>query len=241
MNKNDFLSRLRTALSPLPQEERDAAMSYYEEFFSDAGEDNEQSVIASLGAPEDLAKSIIDENNRENPANNVEMSSNNVKIPANNRENPANNTEIPAEHQNNSGFEGGSYTPPPPPPPQAQTSGGSNGQTALIIVLAVLSAPIWIGILCAIFGIIVGIFGAIIGLIASLGACAIAFLVTGFMSLLNEPAVGVMMIGLAFICAGLFPLAIVPLFKLAVKGAKACVKGIGSLFNKITGRKENVQ
>ncbi len=231
MNKYDFLSRLRTALSPLPQEERDAAMSYYEEFFSDAGEDNEQSVIASLGTPEDLAKSIIDENNRENPANNVEIPVSTVKI-------SPNSTEIPAGHQNNSGFEGGGYTPPPPP---AQTSGGSNGQTALIIVLAVLSSPIWIGALCAIFGIIVGIFGAIIGIIASLGACAIAFLVTGFVSLLNEPAVGIMMIGIAFICAGLFPLAIVPLFKLAVKGAKACIKGIGSLFNKITGRKENVQ
>ena len=58
MNKYDFLSRLRNALSPLPQEERDAAMNYYEEFFSDAGEDNEQAVIASLGTPEELAKSI---------------------------------------------------------------------------------------------------------------------------------------------------------------------------------------
>lgn len=41
MNKYEFLSRLRNALSALPNEERDAAMSYYEEFFSDAGEDNE--------------------------------------------------------------------------------------------------------------------------------------------------------------------------------------------------------
>ena len=66
MNKYEFLSRLRNALSALPNEERDAAMSYYEEFFSDAGEDNEQAVIASLGTPEELARSIISENTAEN-------------------------------------------------------------------------------------------------------------------------------------------------------------------------------
>ena len=124
MNKYDFLSRLRNALSPLPQEERDAAMNYYEEFFSDAGEDNEQAVIASLGTPEELAKSIIDENNRENPANNQEYA---------------------ADSQTASGFENNS---------------------------------------------------------------------------------------------GFVLLAIYPLCKLAVKGTKACIKGIGSLFNKLTGKKE---
>ena len=215
MNKYDFLSRLRNALSPLPQEERDAAMNYYEEFFSDAGEDNEQAVIASLGTPEELAKSIIDENNRENPANNQEYA---------------------ADSQTASGFESNSGFVPPPTP--AQTSKWSNGQIALFVVLAVLSSPIWLGALCAVFGIIIGIFGTLIGLIAGLGASAVAFLVSGIIALFQEPVLGIMMIGLAFIFAGLFPLAIYPLCKLAVKGTKACIKGIGSLFNKLTGKKE---
>lgn len=65
MNKYEFLAQLRNALSSVPPEEREAAMSYYEEFFSDAGEENEQAVIAGLGSPEELAQSIIDENRKD--------------------------------------------------------------------------------------------------------------------------------------------------------------------------------
>ena len=92
MNKYEFLSRLRNALSALPNEERDAAMSYYEEFFSDAGEDNEQAVIASLGTPEELARSIISENTAEN-----------VK------------TETESNFGSNSSGGYGGFTPPPTP------------------------------------------------------------------------------------------------------------------------------
>lgn len=213
MNKYDFLSRLRNALSPLPQEERDAAMNYYEEFFTDAGEDNEQSVIASLGAPEELAKQIIEENNRENPAYN-------------------NGTAGTAE---NSGFT------PPPTPAQTTAPRWTGGQIALFVVLAVFSSPIWLGALCAIFGVIVAIFGALIGIIGGFGAAAIACFAAGVAALISEPIMGITMIGIAFIFAGLFPLAIYPLCKLAVKGVKACVKGIASLINNITGRKETAK
>lgn len=214
MNKYDFLSRLRNALSPLPQEERDAAMNYYEEFFTDAGEDNEQSVIASLGTPEELAKQIIEENNRENPAYNNGGATGTT---------------------DNSGFT------PPPTPAQTTAPRWTGAQIALFVVLAVFSSPIWLGALCVIFGVIVAIFGALIGIIGGFGAAAIACFAAGIAALISEPIMGMIMIGLAFIFAGLFPLAIYPLCKLAVKGVKACVKGIASLINKITGRKETVR
>lgn len=215
MNKYDFLSRLRNALSSLPQEERDAAMNYYEEFFSDAGEDNEQAVIASLGAPEELAKSIIDENNRDNPA----MSS--------------------AADSGNSSDSTSGFNPPPTP---AQTgSRWTGGQTALFIILAVLSAPIWGGILAAVLGTLAGLFAAVIGIIAAFGGCAIGFFASGIVALFHEPIVGVMLLGVSFVFIGLFPLAVVPMCKGIVKLSKACIKGISALINKITGKKEAVQ
>ena len=45
MNKYEFLSQLRSALSALSTEEREAAMSYYEEFYSDAGQLGHSRVI----------------------------------------------------------------------------------------------------------------------------------------------------------------------------------------------------
>lgn len=219
MNKYDFLSRLRNALSSLPQEERDAAMNYYEEFFSEAGEDNEQAVIASLGSPEELAKSIIDENNRDNPASS--------------RSDTASSEAAGGFNNQTSGFT-------PPPTPAQTASRWTGGQIALFVVLAVLASPIWLGLLCAVFGVIVGLFAAVVGIIAAFGACAIAFFASGIIALFREPPVGMMLIGFSFVFIGLFPLLIYPMCKGVVMLTKACIKGIGTLINKITGKREAV-
>lgn len=223
MNKYDFLSRLRNALSPLPQEERDAAMNYYEEFFSEAGAENEQSVIASLGSPEELAKSIIDENNRDNPFASSE--------------NPDTSANAASGFDSNPGYSAnGSYTGANP-----QQAKWTNGQIALFIVLLVLSSPIWLGVLSAMVGVIVGLFAAVIGIIAAFGGCAVGFFAAGATALFSEPAVGLLLMGLSFVFIGLFPVAIVPMCQGVVKLTKLCAKGIGSLFNKITGGKGTVR
>ncbi len=61
MNRTEYLKVLEGKLNPLPQEERQSAIAYYNEFFDDAGIENEQAVIASLGNPEQLAESILKE------------------------------------------------------------------------------------------------------------------------------------------------------------------------------------
>jgi len=62
MNKQEFLQELRNGITSLSQEERESAMAYYDEFFADAGIENEQAVIASLGDPKVLAQLILKEN-----------------------------------------------------------------------------------------------------------------------------------------------------------------------------------
>ncbi|HIV95982.1 MAG TPA: DUF1700 domain-containing protein [Candidatus Agathobaculum stercoravium] len=59
MNRNEYMAALRRALSVLPEEERASALRYYEEYFDDAGPENEQRVIADLGAPETVAEQIL--------------------------------------------------------------------------------------------------------------------------------------------------------------------------------------
>lgn len=58
MDKREFLEGLRMQLSDLTFEERGEALEYYEEYFADAGEENEEEVILSLGAPEQVAEQI---------------------------------------------------------------------------------------------------------------------------------------------------------------------------------------
>lgn len=58
MTKTEFLSELYRLLDGMPEEERKAAVSYYEDYFADAGEEHEQEVMRELGSPEKVAASI---------------------------------------------------------------------------------------------------------------------------------------------------------------------------------------
>lgn len=62
MNKDEYLSMLRTELFAMPVEERENAVSFYEEMFDEAGEDKAAAVIADLGSPVDLARAILCDN-----------------------------------------------------------------------------------------------------------------------------------------------------------------------------------
>ena len=58
MNREEFMRRLTELLSDVPPMEREEAIQYYNDYFDDAGAENESGVIASLGTPEDLARTI---------------------------------------------------------------------------------------------------------------------------------------------------------------------------------------
>ena len=61
MTRAEYLAELDSHLIALPREERDMAVNFYEEYFDEAGPENEQAVIEELGKPFNLARSIIGE------------------------------------------------------------------------------------------------------------------------------------------------------------------------------------
>lgn len=61
MNRREFIEALRKELSRLSEEEIEAAIEYYEEYFDEAGPENEQQVIADLGSPKKIAAQIKSE------------------------------------------------------------------------------------------------------------------------------------------------------------------------------------
>lgn len=58
MNRSEFIQILRKELSKLPQEEIDAAVEYYEEYFEEAGPDRDAEVIQEFGSPKKIAAQI---------------------------------------------------------------------------------------------------------------------------------------------------------------------------------------
>lgn len=61
MNKEQFLARLEKRLRRIPQEERENIMLYYQEYFEEAGPEQEQEVIQELGSPDQIAADMIGE------------------------------------------------------------------------------------------------------------------------------------------------------------------------------------
>ncbi len=61
MTRSEYIAELESHLISLSKEERDMAINFYEEYFDEAGPENEQDVIADLGKPFSLARSIIGE------------------------------------------------------------------------------------------------------------------------------------------------------------------------------------
>jgi len=150
MGRQQFMAELKQLLGDIPAEERDEALNYYEEYFNDAGEENEQSLIMQLESPEKVARSIksgleyADEEAGE--FSETGFSGFYAK-----EKNEILNT-MPDEHDRGFGRFGGDHR---------------SNLLLLVLILIVLS-PIILPILGSIFGLIGGAFGAIIGITVGL-------------------------------------------------------------------------
>ena len=58
MNRTEFMRQLESLLQNISATEREEALQYYNEYFNDAGPENEQNVIEALGNPMKVAENI---------------------------------------------------------------------------------------------------------------------------------------------------------------------------------------
>ena len=59
MNRQEYMKQLKEQLKRLPKEDFARAVEYYEEYFAEAGEENEAKAIEDLGSPKEAADQII--------------------------------------------------------------------------------------------------------------------------------------------------------------------------------------
>lgn len=211
MTKNEYIGRLKSCLTALPPNEREEAVSYYEEFFEDAGEENTASVIAELGSPEKLAKNILSGQDSDEAVWSEKSAE-----------------EPPAEIKTESTSE------------NKKTSGvvKDNNVTIIAIVILALTCPVWggaaIGLVCAVFGLLLGVAAATGAMI--LGGVTMA--VYGFVNLFGSGDIinlGMVGGGLILLAIGLFLL--VPAKWLYTKGVPAMFRGMGTLWRRLFGSK----
>lgn len=219
MNKEEYMRRLAEALTGVPQSEKEEALQYYNDYFDDAGVENEQDVMNSLGDPEKLAETIRKEQGGQQDTY----------------------TGDSYAEDSYMGTTGGEDT-------EEKKNKLSGGVIALIVILAILASPIILSLavaaISAVVGVFAGIFSAIVAIIAVIAALicvAIALIITAIAIGVVSPFGAVVLSGIgimiAAICVFLI-MAVVWLFGVALPWI---VKGIIKLFKMMFGKKGGKQ
>lgn len=228
MTREEFLRRLNELLSDVTDEERAEAIRFYEEYLDDAGPEQEAQVLAELGSPEKVAAII-----RANvPGSRVQPE------------------PQAAQAQSGSAAPGAGAAAAIPLPPYARPGAvppapprkGMSDRTILLIILAVVLFPLWIGLAGTIFGILMGLVGAALGLFfGGVGT------VVGIVAVLaaNTPAAfaagwptGLFMVGLCLLGLALGIALIAVAVWLVAWLLPACWRLIMRAWRALTGKKE---
>lgn len=251
MTKNEFLGDLSRLLKDLPEEERKQALHYYEDYFADAGEDNEQEVLNELGSPENIAELIKADSPDEitygdgasthataplqpykaaGPEHSENVSGNASDVTPDSTQNdrsqsdnnwhsmtgdPSGNQHMNGDssgnQQSNTGYTNGSASHSNASGANQSTcsrssglfSGMDNTNLIIMIIVLVVTSPIWGSALLGIASFLLGLLGALVGIFAALvlggGGSAISgivAIVAGFIALFaGHAASGVLTIG----------------------------------------------
>lgn len=163
MRKEEFLKELESLLAGISEEERADAIAFYRSYFEDAGEENEPSILAELESPQKVAESILKDLGVESNTGNTENTEN---------EGVAGNV-FSTQAPQNTGYCNTAQSQVPP-------KKDDTWKTVLIILLAILSSPIWLTVLIAVLGVLLGVVGTIFGIAVAAVAVMAALLITGF-------------------------------------------------------------
>lgn len=202
MDRKQFINELRNKLMALPYEEREKAISYYEEYFDDAGTENEDSVIYELGDIDRIAQEIIE--NSSSNANSLSVNKFTVGNDNNYKDNTAHNNKINNNYKEEVKEEKQKLKP-------------------IYIILIIIGALACFPIVMALFGLVIGFIGVIIGIIAT----AFGLVISGIAAIFTIPFAGVAVVGgiLYYLGKGMLSLALlIVIFIVIIKLIKVVIE-----------------
>lgn len=248
MNRADFMRNLAELLADVSPAEREEAIQYYNDYFDDAGVENEQSVIASLGTPEQLAKTI--KAGLADGGSMGEFTEKGFSGYEQGRKNEIWSPDRDVEKENNhnryqEGAEGNAFTEQTAFTKEDADNKKNNnqmsgGMIALIVILCVLASPALLGLGGGLFGGIVGVFGALLGILLGFGITAVVLIIVGVSLFAGGVALmfGAPLGGLCVIGGGMICMAVGLVFlwlTVMIYGVllPALIRGIVNLFQSI--------
>ena len=216
MKRDDFINELESLLMDIPEGDRIDAIEYYYDYFDEAGMENEQKVIRELGSPERVAQTIKENLGVSGYGESRDYGkrgdySEPGDYGASNDYGAPEEREKAYQNHNDTDNYGDVYE------QSSSTAQGTSSEKKtswiLIAIIAVLTFPLWIGV-------VAGLFGGLIGLIAGTFGIVIGLLASGF---------GLAVGGLVCFGAGVVQLPVTQFEGLAVMGVGAILTSIGLL------------
>ena len=219
MNRIDFMTQLKRLLSDISESDRNDALAYYNDYFDEAGAENEGQVIRELGSPGKVA-AMIRTSLRDTESNKGEYTESGYQ-------------ETGAEKERQ-------------PLVQRYTNGrsryGRSGKV-LLIILAIFASPILLGVgggaVGLIFGLLAGLVGLIVGLFgAAIGGLVVGIggIITGVIEIFTNPATGLLMVGSGMISLAVTLAILCLAIWLGFNIAPKIFRGIINLISKIAHR-----
>lgn len=214
MDREGFMAGLARLLEDIPENERREALEYYENYFDDAGPENEVRVIQELGGtPEQAAASIRVGYN----AGRTSSSRDHGEY----TEYGYRDTRIPRTEQMPRPV---SLRKKKERDRESRADRSKTTKLILIVLLLIVTSGIWLGILSGLVGVVFGLLGGILGLIFGAAAAVLALLtggvaltVSGIVRCLADPALGLLMSGLGMLSLALGILSLILCVWLASK------------------------
>lgn len=210
MSREEFMKELENLLSDVSEEEKKEALEYYRGYFEDAGKENEERILRELESPEKVAQTIKadwetgKERQEENGAY-TEQGYQDERFY--NQQELEVRQETQQEAQQNT----------------SATAGAGNDKAwkiLLVVVIAVLTSPIWVGAAGGLLGGALGLAGGLLGIVIAAIAVAGALYIAGAVISgvgIAQLAVGNVAAGMGLLGGGLIVLA------LAVLATIGCV------------------
>lgn len=201
MNRKEYMEELENLLNNIQENEREEALQYYNDYFDEAGEENEEQVIEQLGTPAKVA-AIIKTSLQESVNEAGEFTERGYSDPRF----TINYEVIDGNESNHNDHDTTqrTYT-----RERKQAKEMSGGKIALLVILCLFAIPVGLPLLGGLFGIVMAFLGVIFALFVSFAAIAVSFciagivvFIVGIVTMFTEPITGIFSCGVALVLFG---------------------------------------
>lgn len=224
MTKSEFMRELTSLLSRIPEDERNDALQYYEDYFAEAGITDEMLVPISVGTAKQVADKIIGEAIYGNSPEQMNDELEDVPEIKSDKQEKTN--------QQNKYYYNSKDTYSNVKPEQKI----DNTKLILGLVILIATFPVWSGVVLGIAGTLFGILAGLAGMTFGFGVAGITIFVTVFMT--GSVASAILLLGISLLMISLAIISSILLGAYCGKFIPWLIRKIVEVIRSLFGKKE---